>query len=63
MESQMAKELCKYLLAYKSLGFEWVVYEKTCTYRFYSFLKKIHDDKKNLQQNWKHVQWVDLLMR
>lgn len=29
MESQMAKELCKYLLAFKSLGFEWVVYVKT----------------------------------
>lgn len=36
----MAKELCKYLLAFKSLGFERVVYEKNGTYRFYSFLKK-----------------------
>lgn len=36
----MAEELCKYLPAFKSLGFEWIVYEKTCTYHFDSFLKK-----------------------
>lgn len=36
----MAKKLCKYLLAFKLLGFERVVYEKTCTYRNDSFLKK-----------------------
>lgn len=37
----MAKELCKYLLAFKSLGFEWVVYVKTVPTDLTPFLKNL----------------------
>lgn len=50
LESQMAKELCNYLLAFKPLGFEWVVYVKAVPTDLTPFFKKPMITKKRTQK-------------